>query len=165
MAYKDTVAIIGATTTIGTVVARSIAANHRLLLMDAARPELVRLQHNIQAANPKAEVEILNCCKDASWEADIIVVANEGNGLDELAFKMKEVSTCKSVLHFTTNEINIDKLQQMLPHARVVTIALSQPFTGTNANAFIHGSGKEAIQAAKMMVSAMGCTHQIPEKA
>lgn len=162
MSYKNTVAIIGATTTIGTVVAKSIAVNYRLLLMDSARPELVRLQHNIQAANQKAEVDILNCCKDASWEADIIVVSNEGTGLDDIAVKMKDVSTCKTVLHFTTDEINIDKLQQLLPHARVVTIVLSQPFTGTNSNAFIHGSDKEAISIANGMVAAIGCTPKTP---
>ena len=165
MSYKDTVAIIGATTTIGTVVARSIAVNYRLLLMDSARPELVTLQHSIQAANLKADVDIVNCSKDASWEADIIIVANEEAGLEELAVKMKEVSTCKTVLQFTHAETNIDKLQQLLPHASVVTIIISQPFTGTNANAFIHGSDKDAIHTAKMMVSAIGCKPQIPQGA
>jgi hypothetical protein len=157
MALKNTVAIIGACSTIGTLVAKSIAADYRLLLMDEAQSELVTLQGNIEEAQQDAEVDILNCCKDASWEADIIVVANEGTGLHELAVKMKEVSTCKIVLHFTTAESGIDVLQHLLPHAKVATILISEPFDDTNASAFIHGLDNEAIDIAKMMVAAISC--------
>lgn len=160
MPYKNTVAIISATTAVGAVIAKSIAANYCLLLMDEAQSKLSLLQNEIQAMDKNAEVDILNCCKNASWEADIIVVANDGENLDELAVKMKEVSNRKIVLHFTSGENNIDKLQQFLPHAKVVTIILSQPFTdtGANANAFIRGLDKEAVDTAKMMVAAIACT-------
>lgn len=159
MAFKNTVAIISATTAVGAVSAKSIAANFRLLLMDADQSKLVLLQQEIQAICKNAEVEILNCCKSASWEADIIVVANNGESLDVLAANMKEVTNCKTVLHFTSSENDIDRLQQFLPHAKVATIILSQPFkgTGVSSSAFIHGTDKEAIDTAKMMIEAMAC--------
>jgi 8-hydroxy-5-deazaflavin:NADPH oxidoreductase len=167
MAYKNTVAIVSATTAVGAVIAKSIAANHRLLLMDTDQSKLVLLQREIQSADKNAEVDILNCCKNASWEADIIAVADNGESLDELAAKMKEVTNCKTVLHFTSRENDIDKLQQFLPHAQVVTIILSQPFKGTGASstAFIHGTDQEAIDTAKMMIEAMACNPKIRARA
>ncbi|MDQ3278172.1 MAG: hypothetical protein M3Q06_07585 [Bacteroidota bacterium] len=157
MAYKNTVAIIGATTAVGAVIAKSMAANYRLLLMDRAQPQLVVLQNEIQAMDNHAEVDVLHCCKDASWEADIIVVAHDGEALEELAVKMEEVSNCKTVLHFTSDQNDLDKLQQLLPHAKVVTIQSSRLFTEANADAFIHGADKEAMDTAKMMVAAIAC--------
>jgi hypothetical protein len=91
------------------------------------------------------------------------VVANTGESLDELAVNMKEVTNCKTVLHFTSRENDIDRLQQLLPHAKVVTIILSQPLKGTGASssAFIHGTDKEAIDTAKMMIEAMACNPKV----
>ncbi len=104
-----------------------------------------------------AEVDVLHCCKNASWEADIIVVANDGEALNEIAVKMDEVSNCKTVLHFTYRKEDINTLQQLLPHAKVVTILSSPPF----ADAFIRGTDKEAIETAKTIVAAMACQPQI----
>ena len=165
MAYKNIVAIISATTVVGSVIAKSIAEDHRLLLMDTEQSKLVLLQTEIQAMHKNAETDILNCCKNASWEADIIVVANDGEGLHELAVKMEEVTNCKTVLHFTSRQDSIDKLQHFLPHAKVVTIIVSHQFTDANANAFIHGTDKEAIDTAKMMVAAIACKPQITTEA
>jgi len=113
-----------------------------------------------------AEVDILNCCKDASWEADSIVVANQGESVEEVALKMQEVTNCKTVLHFISHENDINKLQQLLPHAKVVSIILSQPGgAGIGSSAFIHGTDTEATDTAKTMILAMGCKHQTPQGA
>lgn len=155
MAYKRTLAIIGAATAVGSLIAKSIVAHYRLLLMDTTQPLLVLLQAEIQSINKTAEVDILPCCKNASWEADIIVVADDGEGLDELALKMNEVSNCKTVLHFTSRQDDINKLQQLLPNAQVVGILSGLPFTG--ADAFIHGTDKEAKETANAIVAAVAC--------
>lgn len=158
MAHKDTVAIIGATTAAGTLIANSIAANYRLLLMDTEKSQLVLLQRQIQEADKTAEANILDCSTDASWEADIIVVANDGEMLDELAVKMKDVSNCKTVLHFTAHQNNMDKLQHLLPYAEVVSILWSHPFTDDTADAVIHGRNDEAMDTAKRILAAMDNT-------
>lgn len=155
MAHKNTVAIIGATTAVGTLVAKSIAADYRLLLMDNDEAQLALLQDGIQAADKTAAVEVHHCCMNASWEADFIVVANDGEGLNEMAVKMKDVSNCKTVLHFTAHQTMIDRLQQLLPHAKVVSILWSQPFTDASTDAFIRGMDKEAVDTAKSVVAAM----------
>lgn len=158
MAYKNTVAIIGAATPIGSLVAKSIVANYRLLLMDPTQPHLVLLQAEIQSINKSAEVDILPCCKNASWEADIIVVAHDGEGLEEIAVKMREVSNCKTVLHFTDQQGDKNKLKQLLPHANVVCIQSRPPFT--DPASFIHGTDKEAKETAHAIVAALA--YQLP---
>jgi hypothetical protein len=130
--------------------------------MDLDQLQLVSVQREIQAADNNAEVDVLHCCKNASWEADIIVVANDGEGLNEIAIKMEDVSNCKTVLHFTSREENINTLQQLLPHAKVVTIRLGQPFTDATTDAFLRGRDKEAMDTAKGIVAAMACQSQVP---
>jgi hypothetical protein len=162
MAQKKTIAIIGATTPVGTLIAQSIAVNFRLLLVDTNPALLDLLQDEIQGVAKAAELDILYCCKNASWEADIIVVANVGEDLDGIAATMKEVSNCKTVVHFTSNQNDIDKLQQLLPHAEVVTIVGSHPFTDATKDAFIRGRNDEATNTAKTIVAAMACHVTIP---
>lgn len=161
MAYRNTVAIIGAATKLGALIAKGIAANYRLLLMDSEQAGLVSLQKEIQAVDKYAEVDVLHCCKNASWEADVIIVANEGEDLDDLAVKMEDVSTCKTVLHFISREASIDKLQQLLPYAKVVSILSTQPFTEATVDAFIRGTDTEALDRAKTIVAAMARTRHL----
>lgn len=157
MAYINTVAIIGATTTVGSLIAKSIVPNYRLLLMDTAHPQLVLVQNEILAIDEDAEVDVIHCSKDATWEADVIVVANGVTGIEELAIKMEQVSNCKTVLHFISQVDDMDKLQQLLPHAKVISILSSQPFTDANVDAIFRGTDKEAMDTAKKIVAAMTC--------
>ncbi len=161
MAHKNTVAIIGATTVVGAYVAKSIAAKYRLILMDKEQPQLVFLQNEIQVNTKNADVDVLDCCKNASWEADIIAVANENEGLEELVVKMEDVSNCKNVLHFTSFQKDIGKLQQLLPNAKVVTIISNNSFTNPGGDVSIHGSDTEAMDTAKTIVEAMAFQHQV----
>ncbi len=162
MAHKQTVALIGAASTTGKAIAAHLAAMYRLLLMDAGTNDLEALQNAIAAANNQADTEVVTCCKDASWEADIIVVANDGEGIQELAETMKEVATCKPVIHFTTNDNLLAYLQPLLPYAGVVAVLLSQPFNmaHTSGGALIHGNDAEALSIAKEMLIAIGCLPQ-----
>lgn len=160
MAYKNTVAIIGATTKTGARIAKSIVADYRLLLMDVAQPQLDLLQSDLVEVQKNAEVEVVNCCKDASWEADIIVVAIDELGLDDIAEKMKVVSNGKIVVHFTLKESMPDRLQHLLPYAKVATVLLSNSTSETqnDHNAFIHGKDREAIELANDLLKIMGCS-------
>lgn len=160
MACTNTVAIIGANSTVGILIAKSIVANYRLLLMDTEQQKLVLVRNEMLSINKNAEVEILHCCKNASWEADIIVVTNDGNDFEELAIKMAEVTNCKTILHFTSREEYIDKLQQLLPYAKVVTIFFNQSFTNAYVDAYIRGTDEEAMDTAKKFVTAMTCQPQ-----
>lgn len=158
MAYKNTIAIIGATTTSGAAIAKSISKNYRLLLMDVSLAQVEVLQSEIVEENADSEIEVLSCCKDASWEADIVVVVVDEEKLVEVASKIKEVTTCKPVIQFVGTDGNINQLQQLLPHAKVVAVVTEQSITDiTFQNAFIHGEDEAAVEAAKELMIAIGC--------
>lgn len=154
-AQKNTVAIIGAASKTGKVIARSIAPSFRLLLMDTAQSDLVELKAHLEEVKDR-EIDILECSKDASWEADIIVVVKEGEELKAVALKMKEVTTCKTVIHYTYDEKAVDHLQQLLPNAKVVTVLLNVPLAVTyqaHMKGFLHGKDDESLEVAKKIYS------------
>lgn len=152
MSYKSTVAIIGASTTIGRAITKSIASRYRLLLLDEPE-QLEVLQNDLQHVIEDAEVELANCCTEASWEADIIVVATPETQLNLVAAKMKEVTNCKTVIHFTGNKNAVGQLQELLPYAKVVTAIINQ-FEEDNisTNTSIHGKDDEAISITKNII-------------
>ena len=122
MDYKDTVAILGANSRLGNIIAKGICRQYRLVLMDEQIQQLTALAHDIAKLNCNANVEVIPCCKDASWEADIIIVVAEEAAQAAIAEKIKEVATCKTVINIGTSAKGSKSFQQLLPHSKVVTI-------------------------------------------
>ena len=77
MQYNNVVAILGANSDVGKRIANSISGQYPVLLMDADKDALQESQKNIQATNPAANITLLECSKEASWEADIGIIAVE----------------------------------------------------------------------------------------
>jgi hypothetical protein len=122
MDYKDTVAILGANSRLGNVIAKGICKQYRLLLMDEQIHPLTALANDIAKLNCNATAEVIQCCKDASWEADIIIVVAGEAAQAAIAAKIKEVATCKTVINMVSAANGNISLQQLLPHSKVVTI-------------------------------------------
>lgn len=162
MAHKITMAIIGAATSTGTAIAKSMAASYYLILMDKAADKLTALQSEIKSADYDFVIDTLQCCKEASWEADVIVVAVDSDQLVPVAHKIKEVTTCKPVIHFTNSDDETAALQPLLPHANVVSVWLGKP-TGesNNRDATLHGTNREAQEIARKILSKLGCVQVI----
>jgi hypothetical protein len=61
----------------GAAIAKGLSKNgrYRLLLMSQEQDELVDLKVQLEKSNSDAEVYALSCAKEASWEADIIMMA------------------------------------------------------------------------------------------
>lgn len=162
MAFKDTIAIIGANSTIGRKVAEGMATHYRLLLIDTTGDMPLSPLNELLNASHVADIEVLNCCKNACWEADAIVVASQFK-LEDIAVKMKEVATRKTVIHFTDLDGDTDTLQNLLPFAKVVTVLLEPSFFTSNVNrhAFVYGNDAEAIEAAGKIITAIGCVAEV----
>lgn len=122
MDYKDTVAILGANSKLGNIIAKGISRQYRLLLMDEQIQPLTALSHDVAKLNCNATVEVIPCCKDASWEADIIIVVADEAAQAAIATKIKEVATCKIVINIGSSAKSSKSFQQLLPHSKVVTI-------------------------------------------
>ena len=178
MQTKQTIAIIGATGNMGSALAKSLAkGNYRLLLKSTRQDELDRLVKEIQATTPSADVEGINCSKEACWEADIIIPAVPFGAEKEVADRIREVANQKIVISIA-NPINesysglqtsgetsaAEELQKLLPYSKVIkafntTFAadFSNPvINGQQVDAFIAGNNEDALKTVSELVSTAG---------
>jgi 8-hydroxy-5-deazaflavin:NADPH oxidoreductase len=178
MQTKQTIAIIGATGNMGSAIARSIAKGpYRLLLKASKQDELDALVNDIQSKNPSAEVESVICPTEASWEADIIILAVPYEAEKNIAPQIKDVASQKIVISIA-NPLNqnydglvtapgtsaAEELQKLLPNSKIVkafntTFAsdFSEPvINGTQVDAFVAGNDEEALQTVSELVATAG---------
>lgn len=178
MNTKQTIAIIGASGNMGSAISKSLAkGNYRLLLKANDQEKLIALRQEIKNKYPSADVEIYQCPSEASWEADIIILAVPFEAEKEIAEKIKEVANQKIVisianpLNSTYNGLTTvadtsaaEELQKLLPHSKVIkafntTFAadFSTPVINSKqADAFIAGDDEEALQTVSELVSTAG---------
>ena len=174
-----TIAIVGATGQMGSAIARSLARSdtYRLLLMARQPGKLANLKSELEQNAPGTEVLSLSCAKEASWEADMIIVATSYEDEREVADKIREVATGKIVISIS-NPLNgsysdlltspdssaAEELQKLLPHSKVVktfntTFAAEfiTPFIDVKAaQAFIAGNNGDAVETVAEVVKTAG---------
>jgi len=150
MATRKNMAIIGANSKIGTLLAERMAPMYDLLLMDSSSDELMALINSIRLQQPATNINILAFCWEASWEADVIVVAAAMEQLPAIAEKIKEVTNRKPVIHFSPAGSATTTLQQLLPHANVVVAELETDAStdGLQKVVRLGGVDKEALKLA-----------------
>ena len=174
MATKKTIAIIGASGNMGSVIAKKLAnGNHRLLLFANHQEKVQQIINEIKNTNPSADVDSMGCPFDASWEADIIIPAVKYEVEKEVA----EVATQKIVISIS-NPLNenynglvtpadssaAEELQSYLPHSKVVKAFntvfagdFSQPvIDGKQVDVLIAGDDEDAIKTVSELVSEAG---------
>jgi len=175
---KQTIAIIGASGQMGAALSKALARGpYRLLLKSGRQEALSHLVNAIQKDTPAAEVEGTTCPTDASWEADIIILAVPYAVEKEIAGRIREVANQKIVISIS-NPLNssydglvtapetsaAEELQLLLPHSKVVkafntTFAadFSQPLIGgQQADAFVAGNDEAAVQTVSELVATAG---------
>jgi hypothetical protein len=125
---KKTIAVIGADTEIGAALADKLSDDsYRLLFVQNETVHKSQIAKNIQQKNLHAEIETVDCAKEGCWEADIIILAIPFRELKEIAEKINEVVTQKTVViisdekesSFSFNKAQ--ELQQLLPYSKIVT--------------------------------------------
>ena len=178
MQTKQTIAVIGATGNMGSAISKSIASGpYRLLLKAGQQDKLVALVKEIKTKYPHADVEAAVCPTEASWEADIIILAVPYAAEKELAEKIREVANQKIVISIAnplnetfnglvtaTDTSAAEELQKLLPNSKVIkafntTFAadfLTPVIDGKQADAFIAGNNEEALQRVSELVSTVG---------
>ncbi|HEY1024015.1 MAG TPA: NAD(P)-binding domain-containing protein [Sphingobacteriaceae bacterium] len=173
---KQTIAIIGATGNMGSAIARSLSEGpYRLLLMARDSEKLHALQTEISVSG--ADAEIIGCPKDASWEADIIILAVPYAAEAEIAPKIRQFATRKIVISIanplnetsnalvTTSDTSAaEELQKLLPNSTVVK-ALNTTFAadfsnpvidGKTVDSFIAGNDEDALLEVTKLVETIG---------
>jgi NADPH-dependent F420 reductase len=178
MSTRQTIAIIGATGNMGTGISKSLSkGNNRLLLFANDQNKVKALVDDIKSNNANADVESHSCPANASWEADIIILAVPYAAEKELAAKIKDVANQKIVisianpLNETYNGLVTDagtsaaeELQKLLPNSKVIkafntTFAadFSTPvIDGKQVDAFVAGNDQSAIDTVSELVKTAG---------
>jgi len=178
MKTKQTIAVIGATGNMGVAITKSISREpYRVLLKGNEQNTVDTLVNDIKTQNKHADIEAATCPTEASWEADIIILAVPFSAEKEIAAKIKEVANQKIVISIA-NPLNenynglitppdtsaAEELQKLLPNSKVVkafntTFAadFSTPIIdGKQVDAFIAGNDEEALQTVAELVSTAG---------
>lgn len=173
MKTKQTIAVIGATGNMGSAISKNLSkGNYRLLLCANDKEKLQSLTTDIKK-EATAEVESLDCTVNASWEADIIIVAVPYQAEKAVAEKIKQVANQKIVVSIS-NPLNdsynglltasdtsaAEELQKLLPNSKVVkafntTFAadFSTPvIAGKQVDAFVVGNDTEAVEIVSDLV-------------
>jgi 8-hydroxy-5-deazaflavin:NADPH oxidoreductase len=179
MGTIKTIAIVGATGNMGSSIAKSLAANgkYRLLLMANNQEKLSELKSQLETTGTQAEVLTISCAREASWEADIIIVATPYEAEKEVAERIREVATGKIVISIS-NPLNdkynelvtspdtsaAEELQKLLPNSKVVktfntTFAadfITPVIDGKTADAFVAGNNGDAVDTVSQVVKSAG---------
>ena len=178
MQTKQTIAVIGASGNMGSAISKSLSkGNNRLLLFANEKEKVDALVQDIKSSNSAADVETLECPTDASWEADVIILAIPYQAEKEIATKIKEVANQKIVISIA-NPLNetynglvtapdtsaAEELQKLLPNSKVIkafntTFAadFSTPvIDGKQVDAFIAGNDADALQTVSELVTTAG---------
>jgi 8-hydroxy-5-deazaflavin:NADPH oxidoreductase len=178
MITKQTIAVIGASGNMGSAISKSLSkGNYRLLLCSDDKGKVQETFINIKNNIPTADVEVIDCSAQASWEADIIIAAVPYEAEKDVAKKIKDVANQKIVISIS-NPLNDtynglvtspdtsagEELQKLLPNSKVVkafntTFAadFSTPvIDGKQVDAFIAGNDEEALQTVAELVTTAG---------
>ncbi|MBC8033655.1 MAG: hypothetical protein H7Y03_05880 [Chitinophagaceae bacterium] len=126
---KKTIAIIGADDKMGTAVAKELVTGpYHLLLLGSNVTCLGQLLNELQMIFPGTDAEVLHCFVDASWEADIIILATAFAVEDSLIARIREVATGKTVIVLVNDdeELAIGQLTERLSYSKVIR-AVSAP--------------------------------------
>jgi NADPH-dependent F420 reductase len=178
MNTKRTIALIGATGNMGSAIAKSLSKGNNRLLLFANDPDRVQaLVSEITASNRSADVEAYKCPANASWEADVIILAVPFTSEKEIAIKIKEQANQKIVISIA-NPLNenysglttspdtsaAEELQKLLPNSKVVkafntTFAadFSTPvIDAKQVDALIAGDDADALETVSELVITAG---------
>ena len=178
MEAKQTVAVFGASGSMGSAITKSIAKGpYRLLLMSNDAGKLQELQSDIVKEFPDAEAEVIQTLIDARWKADIFILAVPYAAEAEIVPEIKDLAEGKIVISIT-NPINKDlsglvtqpgtsaaeELQKLLPQSKVVkafNTTFAADFThpvidGKQVDSFIAGDDEQSVKTVSEMIKTAG---------
>jgi len=126
------IAIFGATEKYASVLAESLASsNYRLLLLSEEMQTLSDLRDQILIKTPSADIELLDCSTEASWQADSVILALSYELQELIAAGIEDFVTQKTVIAYVDsvqealNLIPSKGLQYLLPNAHVISLYIT----------------------------------------
>ncbi|MEX1062944.1 MAG: hypothetical protein WEC12_05020 [Balneolaceae bacterium] len=126
---KQTIAIIGSSSLVGTFIAKGLCReNYRLLLVEKNGEEAKALSDEICTSVNGADVEFSECTHQASWEADVIFIVYQEPLLKQLSEKITDVSAQKivAVTLGAESRTALKDVESLFPNSRIVGLVLSE---------------------------------------
>lgn len=169
MIHKETVALLGASDRWGSFIIRGICTDYNLLLIDEDCDQLDSLKADILSLYSQANVEILNCSKDASWQADIIIVGSAAANDINTIIEIKDVAIRKPVFQINSSDVTDINLQKLFPFSKVIGLSFDigepalQKNPYQNINVSIDGGDEQALQTAVNIMKIIGVNPSIKE--
>ncbi|MFV8370118.1 hypothetical protein [Flavobacterium sp. LB2R40] len=160
MSNKKTFAVIGVSEAKSLFLAKQIAKGNQVLLFDQNAATLLTVHTQILLENPAANVEMMICPTNASWEADVIVLSNYSATDSTLAEKIRKVATGKIVLVLVNEknpiifENSSDKLQNLYPFSKVIR-SIESP-NDLIDSFFLRGNDADAVKTILTLFTHIG---------
>lgn len=162
MITKQTIAVIGAPNQTSDLLCKALAkGNYRLLMAQGKQHKVRELFNEIRVETPGADMESIDCCQQACWEADIILFAVPCMEQTEIVYKIKEVANQKIVLcipssidqYMEGSKMNAAQLLQgHLPNSKVVNACYAQ----SGSNILLDSGAPDALQTVQDLIRAIG---------
>ena len=128
MQNVKTIAVIGASDKRNLAVLHELAARYQMLLFDTNEKSLAEIYQTLLLQNRYASIEKIPCALNASWEADIIILAGFCINDAEVVQKIKKVATAKTIIIMEnddefTKSINYQvSFDIIFPHSKIVEV-------------------------------------------
>ncbi|GAB3917817.1 NADP oxidoreductase [Larkinella terrae] len=121
---KPTIVLLGIGSPEKELVTQLASGPFRLLLFDREPAKAQALFNRILRNTPTADMEVIDCPVNATWEADMILVGESDQPVNELADRIRDVATGKIVIRFSDflNQTTGDDWQNELPNSKVVNV-------------------------------------------
>jgi pyrroline-5-carboxylate reductase len=158
MANKETIAVIGAGgENARLVVSRLAYTNRQILLMDADAAKLNTFFQSLSALHGMAHLEILSCCREASWEADMIILSADIEDANAVIQKMRDVARNKVVIILSENgDHPFGSLPHALPFSRIVLVQMHLDANKNHSSVLIEGTDCDATTSVAALFESIG---------
>jgi predicted dinucleotide-binding enzyme len=163
---KQSIAFIGTADPIASALARGTATgNYRLLLFDQVSEEIIPLVKDIRGSTPDADICIMDCAHECSWEADIIMLNVSEDEFDNVISDIHDVATQKIVVQLSHDQTQIrnstEKVHRELPYSKIIHLWTTKTFDLANQSKelgelYVSGSDMEALQTISKLIETAG---------
>lgn len=119
---KNTVAIIGATTPKGIYLSKVIASNSNpIILIGDDVDSLQSVVTDLKSLFTNNDIQSFECAREASWEADIIIITTSKEDIQKYSGMIKDVVIGKIIALIPMQDSEIDEnIKFLFPHSKIV---------------------------------------------
>lgn len=153
---KQTIAIIGSSSIVGTSIAKALSRyNYRLLLFDENGDEASILADEITSTDSEADVDFLECTHDACWEADVIFILSNEKNFKDIAEKIEDVTIQKIVVTLLNDEtVKVPRqAETFFPNSKVVGL---YPLKSNSNDIYLFSRHPKALNTLKSIALSAG---------